>query len=52
MGSIKNETEFNEILVSSKVLEALFVLKDRSILDLEDKGIIKRDSNGKYLLWD
>ncbi len=52
MGSIKNETEFNEILVSSKVLEALFGLKDRSIRDLADKGIIKRDSHGKYLLWE
>lgn len=52
MGSVKNETEFNEILVSSKVLESLFGLKDRSIRDLADKGIIKRDSHGKYLLWD
>lgn len=52
MGNVKNETEFNEILVSSKVLEALFGLKSRTIRDLADKGIIKRDSHGKYLLWD
>lgn len=52
MGSVKNETDFNGILVSSKVLEDLFGLKDRSIRDLADKGIIKRDSHGKYLLWD
>ncbi|MCX4271888.1 MAG: hypothetical protein OSJ71_06465 [Acetatifactor sp.] len=49
---MKKEQEFNEILVSSKVLESLFSLKDRSIRDLADKGIVKRDSHGKYLLWE
>lgn len=52
MGMVKKEQEFNEILVSSKVLESLFGLKDRSIRDLADKGIVKRDSHGKYLLWE
>ena len=52
MGTTKKETDFNEILVSSKTLEALFGLKDRSIRGLVDKGIVKRDSHGKYLLWD
>lgn len=49
---MKKESEFNDILVSSKVLESLFGLKDRSIRNLADKGIIKRDSHGKYLLWE
>lgn len=43
--------DFEEILVSSKVLEALFGVKDRTVRDLADKGIIKRDSHGKYLFW-
>lgn len=49
----KRETEdFEALLVSSKVLESLFGVKDRTIRDLADKGIIKRDSHGKYLFWD
>lgn len=48
---VKNTGDFEEILVSSKVLEALFGVKDRTIRDLADKGIIKRDSHGKYLFW-
>lgn len=48
----KRETdEFEELLVSSKVLESLFGVKDRTIRDLADKGILKRDSHGKYLFW-
>jgi phage terminase Nu1 subunit (DNA packaging protein) len=39
------------MLVSSKVLESLFGVADRTIRDLTDKGIIKRDSHGKYLFW-
>lgn len=50
--AVKKDTEmFDEMLVSSKVLEALFGVKDRTIRDLADKGIIKRDSHGKYLFW-
>jgi len=33
------------------VLESLFGIKDRTVRDLADKGIIKRDSHGKYLFW-
>ena len=48
----KREAEdFEELLVSSKVLEALFGVRDRTIRDLADKGIIKRDSHGRYLFW-
>lgn len=47
----KNDTVLTEIVVASKVLESLFGLKDRTIRDLADKGIVKRDSHGKYLLW-
>ncbi|MCI9142570.1 MAG: hypothetical protein HFH87_08110 [Lachnospiraceae bacterium] len=48
----RRETEdFEDLLVSSKVLENLFGVKDRTIRDLVDKGIIKRDSHGKYLFW-
>lgn len=50
--AVKRETdEFEELLVSSKVLESLFDVKDRTIRDLADKGILKRDSHGKYLFW-
>lgn len=51
MGTQRNVSDFEEIIVNSKVLESLFGLKDRTIRDLADKGIIKRDSHGKYLLW-
>lgn len=47
----KEADEFEELLVSSKVLESLFGVKDRTIRDLADKGILKRDSHGKYLFW-
>lgn len=47
----KNDADLTEIVVASKVLESLFGLKDRTIRDLADKGIVKRDSHGKYLLW-
>lgn len=48
----KRETEdFETLLVSSKVLETLFGVKDRTIRDMADKGIIKRDSHGRYLFW-
>ena len=48
----KDSEMFEEMLVSSKTLEALFGVKDRTIRDLTEKGIIKRDSHGKYLFWD
>lgn len=48
---VRNTEDFEEILVGSKVLESLFGVKDRTIRDLADKGIIKRDSHGKYLFW-
>lgn len=48
---VRNAEDFEEILVSSKTLEALFGVKDRTIRDLAEKGIIKRDSHGKYLFW-
>lgn len=51
MGVQRTTEDFEEILVSSKTLEALFGVKDRTIRDLADKGIIKRDSHGKYLFW-
>lgn len=51
MGAQRTTEDFEEILVSSKTLEALFGVKDRTIRDLADKGIIKRDSHGKYLFW-
>lgn len=51
MEAKKDAEEFGQLLVSSKVLEALFGVKDRTIRDLADKGIIKRDSHGKYLFW-
>lgn len=51
MGTQRNVEDFEELLVSSKTLEALFGVKDRTIRDLADKGIIKRDSHGKYLFW-
>ena len=51
MGTQRSTEDFEEILVSSKVLEALFGLKSRTIRDLSDKGIVKRDSHGKYLFW-
>lgn len=50
-GMQRNIEDFEELLVSSKVLEALFNVKSRTIRDLADKGIIKRDSHGKYLFW-
>lgn len=49
---VKSMNELNDILVSSKVLEALFGVKDRTIRYLADNGIVKRDSHGKYLLID
>lgn len=52
METSKKENNFNEILVNSKTLESLFGLKDRSIRGLADKGIVRRDSHGKYLLWE
>ena len=51
MAAKRDTEEFEQLLVSSKVLEALFGVKDRTIRDLADKGIIKRDSHGKYLFW-
>lgn len=51
MAAKRDAEEFEQLLVSSKVLEALFGVKDRTIRDLADKGIIKRDSHGKYLFW-
>lgn len=50
--AVKGMDELNDILVSSKVLEALFGVKDRTIRYLADNGIVKRDSHGKYLLMD
>lgn len=51
MAAKRDVEEFEQLLVSSKVLEALFGVKDRTIRNLADKGIIKRDSHGKYLFW-
>jgi phage terminase Nu1 subunit (DNA packaging protein) len=51
MATKNDTTMFEEMLVSSKVLESLFGVADRTIRDLTDKGIIKRDSHGKYLFW-
>nr|DAN82721.1 MAG TPA: DNA packaging protein [Caudoviricetes sp.] len=47
----RETAEFEKITVPSKTLEALFGLKDRTIRDLADKGIVQRDSHGRYLLW-
>lgn len=47
----KNELDFIETVVASKTLEALLGVKARTIRDLAEKGIVKRDSHGKYLLW-
>ncbi len=47
----KNDTNFEDMTVSSKTLEALFGVKDRTIRDLSEKGIVKRDSHGRYLFW-
>lgn len=50
--AVKREIEdFEDLMVSSKVLETLFGVKDRTIRVLADKGIVKRDSHGKYLFW-
>ncbi len=49
--AVLEKTDFEELLVSSKTLETLFGVKDRTVRDLADKGIIKRDSHGKYLFW-
>ncbi|MBE5910899.1 hypothetical protein [Pseudobutyrivibrio sp.] len=50
---MKKETQnLEEIIVSSKTLEALLGVKDRTIRDLAEKGIIKRDSKGRYLFWE
>lgn len=51
MGTQRSVEDFEELLVSSKVLEALFNVKDRTVRDLADKGIVKRNSHGKYLFW-
>lgn len=51
MATKKSIEEFEELTVPSKTLEALFCVKDRTIRDLAEKGIIKRDSHGKYLFW-
>jgi phage terminase Nu1 subunit (DNA packaging protein) len=48
----KDMNELNDILVPSKVLEALFGVKDRTIRYLADNGIVKRGSHGKYWLMD
>lgn len=48
----KTNTELTEMIVSSKTLEGLLGVKDRTIRDLADKGIVKRDSHGRYLLWE
>jgi phage terminase Nu1 subunit (DNA packaging protein) len=47
----KDTTILEDLVVSSKTLEALFGVADRTIRDLADKGIVKRDSHGKYLFW-
>ena len=49
--AVKNAEEFEQITVPSKTLEALFGVKDRTIRDLADKGIVARDSHGKYVFW-
>lgn len=45
-------TGIDDILVSSKTLESLFGVADRTVRHLAEQGVIKRDSHGKYLLWD
>ena len=50
--AIVNDASVNDILVNSKTLERLFGVSDRTVRDLTDKGIIKRDSHGKYRLMD
>jgi phage terminase Nu1 subunit (DNA packaging protein) len=49
---MKKQEELQDILVSSKVLENLFGVKDRTIRYLADQGIVKRNSHGKYLLFE
>jgi phage terminase Nu1 subunit (DNA packaging protein) len=51
MNTKKDTTILEDLVVSSKTLEALFGVADRTIRDLADKGIVKRDSHGKYLFW-
>lgn len=46
----KGMNELDDILVTSKVLEALFGVEDRTIRYLADHGVVKRSSHGKYLL--
>lgn len=48
---MEKDENFEDILVSSKTLEALFGVKDRTIRHLAEEGIIKRDTHGKYWLW-
>ncbi|MBE5917637.1 MAG: terminase small subunit [Pseudobutyrivibrio ruminis] len=48
----KETTNLEEIIVSSKTLEALLGVKDRTIRDLAEKGIVKRDSKGRYFFWE
>lgn len=49
---VKKQEELQDILVTSKVLENLFGVKDRTIRYLADQGIVKRNSHGKYLLFE
>ncbi|MCR4733117.1 MAG: hypothetical protein K5819_07860 [Lachnospiraceae bacterium] len=48
----KKEEELQSVIVSSKVLENLFGVKDRMIRHLADEGIVKRNSHGRYLLFE
>jgi phage terminase Nu1 subunit (DNA packaging protein) len=48
----KEPGELDKIVVPSSTLEALFGVADRTVRHLADEGIVKRDSKGKYLLWE
>lgn len=50
MASTSSIEDVSKILVPSAVLEQLFGVKDRMIRELADRGILKRDSKGKYFL--
>lgn len=52
MAAQKNELDYTSIIVPSRTLESLLGVKARTIRDLTDKGIVKRDTHGKYFLFE
>ena len=52
MAAQKNELDYTSIIVPSRTLESLLGVKARTIRDLADKGIVKRDTHGKYFLFE